>query len=177
MPDVRSGTREGALMADYCTVPGCERPSDRGRERCCMHEKRHQRGGDMSAPVVVRLPPRERFIEACNALAEAEDDAEYESAQKAALAAFREMAAEQARAEASRRIKAALARARAAGVRIGRPPSVDPHEAARLYATLRTLRAVAAHLRVNVATVHRAVMRNRSLSQQRCPRSKRGSTP
>lgn len=73
-----------------CSVTGCDRPAD--GYLCATHKKRAQRGRPLTAPVVGKLKPWDRMLEAFMQLfdVDSEDDAAFERAQaRARMAALR----------------------------------------------------------------------------------------
>ena len=147
----------------FCDNPACEppRPTKGGRkycERCWKRAQRAKKGGlSLSAPPMEKLSPMERAIEAMNRLAEtpAEDDAAYAANERALLATLKDLAG-RARPEAIRR---GLARARASGKRIGRPPKLGGQDAemARALVPAVGIMAAAKALGVDRRTLHRAL--------------------
>lgn len=112
----------------YCQADGCNEPTKEGRRFCPRDTKREERrrkgksAPAPGAPVVEPLPPMERAIEAMNLLVDtpAEDDQLYDERRRKLESVLLELS-RRARPEAIRR---GLARARAAGKRLGRPPKL-----------------------------------------------------
>lgn len=131
-----------------CGVDGCEREA-RKAGLCWAHAKRRQNGQD--ANVLARPSGVERLTEAALRYAAAEDDDDFERAKdnlrKAAAAASHAALAELA--AAGRR------RARAAGVKFGRPPKVDLEQVRQLLPLVGSARALAERLAVSEATAYR----------------------
>lgn len=157
-PDCPRPARKGRVTMDsYCTVSDCERPTREGRSRCEMHEKRYQRRQPLDAPVAERLNPKERLLEAAHRWVEsdAENDAEFQRHERAVIRAARQLAPQ----ASSELIRAAMADARARGVRLGRPPKVSAEQARQLVERLGTVTLAALALGVDRATVRRALAR------------------
>jgi hypothetical protein len=147
-------------MESYCAAGECERPTREGRTYCDAHEKRHQRGQSLSAPLAERLTPKERVLEAGRRWLEsdAEDDAEYERNERAFLRAARQLAP-QCHAEL---VRAGLVAARARGVRLGRPPKVAPEQARTMLERLGQVRLAALALGVSEPALRRALGRTKT---------------
>lgn len=141
-----------------CLVADCERPAAPKKGGMCeAHAKRRLRGAPLAAAVRIRGRPLEALREAAleYADADAEDDDAWRRAEarlmRAAMAYSRERALEAAR--------AALAAARAAGVRVGRPRKVTHLVALQALQDTGSMGAAAALLMVDRRTVARAVRR------------------
>jgi hypothetical protein len=67
------------MTGTACAIANCNRPVRRGT-LCDMHYKRRLRGISMDAPAKERLTPTQRLHEASLALADAEEDDEYQRA-------------------------------------------------------------------------------------------------
>jgi hypothetical protein len=132
----------------YCEVNGCDRETLEGRRMCPMHWKRWQRGDrgeELARPPAEVLSPRERFVQACEAVTDSDtmDDDAFEANVRAALsaakacgkngAADREKELQDAidaytearRTRHSKSIRDGMATARASGKHVGRPPKQD----------------------------------------------------
>jgi hypothetical protein len=62
----------------YCQVADCEQPTEEGRVRCGMHEKRFRRGRDLHAPRAEDLTPKQRFKDSAVNLANSNTDDDYD---------------------------------------------------------------------------------------------------
>lgn len=89
--------------------------------------------------------------------ASADDDAQFERARLAFLRAARAYGMASADRARSEVLREALAAAKARGVRVGRPPVIDPQELQRQLEQLGSTTAVARALGAHPATVRRAV--------------------
>ncbi len=113
----------------YCDGPGrdpgteCHLPvAGHGKGKCQAHLKQMQRVGKLS-PIAEKLSAEERSLVAHDAWLKAGDsDEEYEVRRRAALAAAKQLGKK----ETCEAIRKAMAEARTRGVRLGRPPKVDP---------------------------------------------------
>lgn len=168
----------------YCRGPGLDNnPCGRevgghGEEVCSTHRKQLQRTGKM-VPILEKLTPEERAISAGTAMLEADSDEDYAAHRRAWLTACgdigakktgAELAAMKERVEAleaslvkvaddmrrqrSEEVKAGLSRARAAGVRLGRPPKVSLAELERLFSLFGSGAMVARAIQQHQATVN-----------------------
>lgn len=163
------------VILAYCDVPGCEDPKDPGFPRpafrngkCSSHMKQLQRTG-RTAPIKEKLPVSERLIEAYGRFAEADSDEDYERHKRE----FRVLAKALGKEEISSSLKEALARARAAGRRLGRPPKVDRARVIDLVRLLGRTSLVARVLQVSTRTIQRCLLqatKTRVLSQPVRPR-------
>lgn len=138
-----------------CSFEGCPNEAKRGG-LCWAHLKQRSRDDGRLQEVRRRPESRiERLTEAALAYAAAETEEEFRRARdnlrKSALAAGPELIGELTR--------EALARLRARGVRLGRPPKVDPVVAARVLGEAGGLAEAAARLGVHPRTLRRAVER------------------
>lgn len=144
----------------YCVAPDCTRPAARG-ELCWTHLKRQRTHGTIDGSVgtseVSERPksPSERLHEAALKYADAEDDGDYARARDN----LRKAATAYDRCLLSERTKAAMATARANGVRVGRPRalSLEPHQVVETVRYYGGARLAARALGVSVMTVWRAL--------------------
>jgi len=146
------------LPVSGCRGPGpngdsCERPLWGHGELCQTHTKQRQRTGELT-PIRENTTPRERLLELIYQLSEcSDDDAEYERLSRAvdrsALALGWSMRA--------KAIREGLAHAKARGVRVGRPPKLQPEKTRRVYLRAGSIAAAARRLRVSRAAVRRAL--------------------
>jgi DNA invertase Pin-like site-specific DNA recombinase len=145
------------ISASHCAVGDCERPTRGGRTLCEAHEKRKQRGQSLTAELAERLTPKQRLLEACNRWIETdpEDDVAYEANERAVVRAAKAFAP----ATTGEIIREALAAARARGVRLGRPPELQPEDARRMVKRLGTITLAARALGVDRKTVRAALGR------------------
>jgi len=136
-----------------CDVGDCPNPAARSG-KCWGHWKALQRG-DTSRRELVKRPgsPLERLTEAAITYAEADDDEDFERGQDN----LRKSALAYSRKHASEAIRAAMARLKERGVRLGRPPKLDPEEAARLVQELGGVSKAARALHISRWTVWRAL--------------------
>lgn len=140
-------------MSGYCDEPYCEDPKNPGfpcvafrNGKCSTHVKQLQRTGK-TKPIAERRTLEERAIDAGSAMLEADDDREYTACRRAFLQACRALgeSVDTEAESAARRgaiIKEAMARARARGVHVGRPPRATDADIERLYAELKSVEKV-----------------------------------
>ncbi len=164
----------------YCDGPGRDPGTECGVEvaghgggetgtpKCQAHLKQLQRDGRMK-PIAEKLTPIERCLVAGSAWVEADSDDDQEAKRLerifvAACMALKakgapESSIEEIRktviAERAEAIRKGLERARARGVRLGRPPKVDVDELTRLLGLRLSVAAVARELRLGIRTVYR----------------------
>jgi len=153
----------------FCRGPECDRPAFRG-DLCETHTKQMQRTGKLT-PIAEKLTDTERLLDLVDRWAQADGDEEFESARRAVLVACKGIG----RKNISETIKAALARARAAGKRIGRPPKTVESEVLRVlhlvqerYGRAQSITMTAEILGMHRSTVHRylRVAKGRVLRQR-----------
>lgn len=148
----------------YCQAPGCEEPTKEGRRFCPRDTKRFQRrragksAPALGAPPVERLPPMERAIELMGQLVEtpAEDDDLYQRRRRELEQVLLELG-KKARPEAIRR---GMARARASGKHVGRPPKVSANGPIRALVHAVGLARAAQALGLDRRTLRRALTRD-----------------
>ena len=138
---------------EYCIAPECDdgegfprRVAGHGKGYCSTHMKQHQRHGRTTA-IAERVSIEEQIINAFDRMANADGDAEYEAAKKASIALAKRLGSKELETELNElrmqltqaveqrraKLRRALARARAAGVRLGRPPKVSDEQLMRTF--------------------------------------------
>ena len=140
----------------YCDEPDCDREvAGHGRGKCFTHLKQLQRTGRTS-PIAERVSLRERLINAYAAHAEAEGEEEYDRTWHRFIDLAKRITGDKSKVtrKSSAAIRHALARARAEGKRLGRPPKVTTERVLELVSLLRRPRLVAAVLGVHRDTVY-----------------------
>lgn len=164
-----------------CVVDGCTRPATRNTAHglCCeSHRKRVGRTGTLDSlePIKEQLPLRERLRSVALEYAEAESDADFAKADgdldgaAEAIAKSKRifhrlhqvaetLGSELARKRLNESIKEAMARARDAGVHLGRPPRLTFEQAYAAVAEHGSVAAAARALGVHEKTVHRTLKR------------------
>jgi hypothetical protein len=135
-----------------CAVDGCENDAARGG-LCWAHVKEKQRTGKLSPLSKRPASALERLTEAAIAYAEAEEDDEFRRARDN----LRKSAAAYAVRHPGETVREALARAKAQGVRLGRPPKLTPEKARELVDSAGSIKRAAAMLGVSRRTVRRAL--------------------
>ena len=137
-----------------CAVDGCPHPADpKGVAGLCSgHSKRKQRGQVVNEPLASRATPGEVLLEAALALADAEEDVDFERAKarlKMATYAY-------ARQGAVKAWRASMGERQAKGLPIGRPPKVSSLSADEAATAQRLAnRQLAQRLGVSLCTVVR----------------------
>ncbi len=150
----------------FCDEPDCERPlAGHGRGKCAAHLKQLQRHGK-TVPIVEKMSPEERAIEAGSAMLDADSDEEYKTKRRSWLIACKALGRTDDAAAAAVDIEAAVRRqrslevrnglegARARGVRLGRPPKVPDERLRELLQVCRTGAALARVLAMNPASIN-----------------------
>lgn len=138
-----------------CSVDGCDKPV--GKEGLCWgHRRRRQRGQVVNTSLRSRPEsPMARLCEAAIVYANAEEDDDFARARdnlRKAASAYGGMSVPEL-------VRRALEEARQRGVRLGRPPKVEPELVAKMVLEVGGLDEVAARLSVSVWTVRRALRR------------------
>lgn len=136
-----------------CSVEGCVRPVEAGG-LCQGHRKRKTRGQTVSGDLRDDTrTPSEILTDAAIALADcdSDDDGAWARAQKNHQHAAESYAKRRTKA----RIRAALSKLKAEGVRLGRPVSVSEESVVQAVETMRTMTAAARALGVSRITVWR----------------------
>lgn len=175
----------------YCRGPAsggstCEREvSGHGEDLCETHMKQWQRNGKLT-PIAEKVSAKEHLLNLVDRWAQADGDDEYDAAERAVVSYAKSMGKNAITAEEindllkkalSTAARKRLADSRARGVRIGRPPIIDPKEAARLF-ELGKLELIGKMLKVHARTVRRALTKAGVLSKRPpapCPRPARES--
>jgi len=145
-----------SIEALYCDVPGCDKPAPgHGKGKCWRHLKQLQRHGR-----IIDAPPlslRQKAIEACIAMVDAStvDEGDYEAKKKSFDEALDELVDQ--RVTQRRR-----ALARAAAVRLGKPPRVSDAQLLETYARAGGVVATARRLRLAKSTVSERLKKIRS---------------
>jgi DNA-binding CsgD family transcriptional regulator len=144
--------------ASYCSGPECDTPTSEGRNLCWAHYKQMKRHGRLTV-IKPTLTPMDRFFDACERWvnASSEDDREYEAARRGAIQVARQVIGNHGHSVA---VKDGLTKARARGVRLGRPPRLTAAEAERLVRELGGTRSAARRLGISRTTVLAALRRN-----------------
>lgn len=142
----------------FCDGPAlyggtCDRPvAGHGQGKCSTHLRQLSRTGRMQ-PIEESMTPLERLLNAVNAWADADGDAEYESALRTVLANCKRVGL----LEVSRMVRGGLERAKKRGVRLGRPRVAESETVKHLHEVVGDVRAVAVLLGVSTMTVRRAL--------------------
>lgn len=139
-----------------CKIDDCTRPEASGG-LCHAHIKARQRGRKQQVGAFAKRTPMETLTDAAIRYAEAEEDREWERArdnlQKAAvrvgLALFQQ--------SKGTKVSEALRRRIAAGLPVGRPPTVPPKELVEALQRYQSLRKTAEAVGVSKSAVMRAV--------------------
>ena len=139
-----------------CSTEDCTRPAFAGG-LCHAHIKARQRGRKKQVGVFAKRTPMETLADAAIRYAEAEEDREWERArdnlQKAAvrvgLALFQQ--------SKGTKVSEALRRRIAAGLPVGRPPTIPPKQLVEALQRYQSLRKAAQAVGVSHSTVMRAV--------------------
>lgn len=138
-----------------CAVDGCENEARR-RGYCWAHLKRLQKGQELGSKIQTKpKSPMERLTEAIHAYVDADGDDEFELARKALLRAVSACRP----AVSAELIRAGLDRARANGVRLGRPRTVCPNEIRVMVAKVG-VRGTARALGIARSTVQRVASKS-----------------
>lgn len=148
----------------YCDVSDCDRPTFRDG-KCATHTKQLQRTGK-TQPIAEKVSAVQRCHDAWDLVLNAGDDnEEYETRLRAAISASKALG----RKESLEAIRTGMARAKAKGVRIGRPPKVSDEELLRLLKLFGTQAMVARVLRLARSTVceRLVTVRKRRVSEHR----------
>lgn len=172
---------------EFCIGPGrdgdaCGEPTFRG-PYCQAHVKQTQRTGKMTQ-IAEKISLEEQFINAADILARADDDEEWEAAKKSILALGKRLGnkglntdLEQLRGEVEmlrtrapvgftparrEKIRQAMARARANGKHVGRPPKVDDALLSRIFANTRSVASTARALGISYSTAYERLHRKGS---------------
>lgn len=160
------------MGSSYCVWGDCEEPTRQGRRLCEMHEKRRQRGADMSAPKQERLTPAERLLELAIRLADADSDEEFRRARRGLLSAARALGPKLS----GEIIRDAMAAARRRGVRIGRPPKLTADQARAALeehgSVIAAARALGVHRRTLQRTLRRATEGHLPPHDTVCPQAR-----
>lgn len=154
------------MSTTFCTVDGCLRRAKRDASGLCEgHTKRAQRGTTVAGGLLERTSsrytpyasPLERLQEAALRLADA--DAEDEGAYQRAQDALRKAAEAYGRRAISEKVRQALARAKAKGRPVGRPPKVTADQASQMRAATGSNAEAARRLGVSRDTLAKALKR------------------
>jgi len=171
----------------YCIAPECDPPrpvAGHGKDLCSTHMKQMQRRGRTTA-IAEKVSIEEQIINAFDRMANAEEDSEYHAAKKACIALAKRFGSKELETEVSElrlqltqsveqrraKLRRALARARANGVRLGRPPKVPDEELARVFeASDRNISRTARVLQMAVSSVYERLFRKKVISERRARR-------
>lgn len=150
-------SRDNARVSgDLCTVDDCPNPAARGGI-CWGHIKKRSRTGGLGELERRPKSKQERVYEAALTYAGAESDDEFERARenlrKSSIAAGQAFVSELTR--------EALARLREQGVRLGRPPKVEPAQVAEAVSRAGSAKRAASQLGVSLRTIRRALRAHR----------------
>lgn len=143
-------------MQLYCDEPDCDRlVAGHGRGKCSTHLKQLQRNGK-TAPIQPKLTAKQRALEACIAMQDADtmDDIEYQRREAAFESAVTVYADERAAHRRSNRIKNGVQKAKAQGVKLGRPTKASIEAVLRLIEETGSIKETARALRISRTTVH-----------------------
>lgn len=155
-----------------CSVDGCPFPVRKGGY-CDSHLKRQTRKriGESSIPVsglIERRPSGMERVCEC-ALTYYEADSEDDDAYRRAFDNLRKAVAAGRSDAISGLVKEALARAKACGVRLGRPPKLVIETAVAVVRETGSVRAAAVRLCVSVETVRRVLRKARRAGDNKNP--------
>lgn len=151
----------------YCDVPDCNDPVNPGFPRpsfrngkCSSHMKQLQRRGE-TAPIAERVSLREKLLEAYEHHFQADADEAYDRTWRHFLSVAKQMlgVGDRRRGEGRREvgevIRQALARARASGKRVGRPPKVTTERVLEVMELVGSAGVTARLLGIHRTTVFR----------------------
>jgi hypothetical protein len=158
---------------DYCTVSDCERPvAGHGKGLCSTHLKQRQRHGKTTA-IAEKVSLEEQVFNAMEAWAEADGDEEYEERKRACIALAKRLGSKELAAELNEirlqltqtvearreKLRQALARARASGVRLGRPPRISDEQLQHTFEVTRSVTMTAQLHGLHRSTVYERLAR------------------
>jgi hypothetical protein len=165
----------------YCIAPECDPPrpvAGHGKDLCSTHLKQVQRRG-RTTEIAQKVSLEEQVFSAMERWADSGDsDAEYEANKRACIALAKRLGSKELAAELDEirlqltqtvearraKLRRALARARAAGVRLGRPPTVSEELLRRVFAETRSVAATARIVGLSYSTVHERLHRKTTIT-------------
>lgn len=149
-----------------CAIEDCDKPASKAG-MCWGHAKRKARGQTVSGPIKERPKSKSEWLREA-ALAYADADSDDEEAFTRAVDSLRKAAAAFGSATNERvgeLTREALALLKSKGVKLGRPHRVSPEQAEQAIQKYGSVTKAAKRLRINRATLYRALLRKRPFLQ------------
>jgi hypothetical protein len=160
----------------YCIAPECDPPrpvAGHGKDLCSTHLKQVQRRG-RTTEIAQKVSLEEQVFSAMERWADSGDnDAEYEANKRACIALAKRLGSKELSAELNEirlqltqtvearraKLRSALARARAAGVRLGRPPRISDEQLQHTFEVTRSVTRTAQIHGLHRSTVYERLAR------------------